>query len=296
MRLPDEFHFSQGSLQDYIDCPRRFQLRHLMHLAWPALIAEPPLDNERFMKQGAAFHRLLQQHLLGVQVECLDQMEMDSDLRQWWQNYLGAQPDPEGGLPDGLAAELKGPGKLCLAEISLSAPLFNYRLVGKFDALVLNKMGTGCCIKIFEWKTSHKKSSPQSLNQRLQSRVYPYLLVRASQCFGGGLDLLPESVEMIYWFAGFPQQAQRYPYNQESYHLDGLYLESLVAEIEARAETGFPLSPGGKSCCWCTYRSLCERGVRAGGLYEEQVDSEAGLEGEATQREFSFEQIGEISF
>ena len=39
--LPDDFHFSQGSLQDYVDCQRRFQLRYLMKLAWPAVDAEP---------------------------------------------------------------------------------------------------------------------------------------------------------------------------------------------------------------------------------------------------------------
>jgi hypothetical protein len=88
MRLPIDFHFSQGSLQDYVDCPRRFQLRHLIRLAWPAVIAEPPLDNERFMKQGAAFHRLLQQHLLGVPCERIESMQMDPELRQWWENYL----------------------------------------------------------------------------------------------------------------------------------------------------------------------------------------------------------------
>ena len=296
MRLPDDFHFSQGSLQDYVECPRRFQLLRLMRLAWPAIITEPPLDNERFLKQGAAFHRLLQQHLLGVQVECLDQMEMDSELRQWWQNYLHAQPDPQGGLPEGLAAELNGPGKLCLTEISLSVPLCNYRLVGKFDALVLSRSEAGASIKIFEWKTSHKRDSAKKLAERLQTRVYPYLLVRASECFTEGLGLHPEQVEMIYWFAGFPGRAQRYTYDQDSYRLDSLYLEGLVAEIETRLESDFPLAPGSKTCRWCTYRSLCERGVRAGTLDDDEADIEAGLAGEEAETGFNFEQIGEISF
>jgi hypothetical protein len=296
MRLPEDFHFSQGNLQDYADCPRRFQLRHLMRLAWPAMIAEPPLDNELFLIQGAAFHRLLQQHLLGVRVEDLDQMEMDAELSQWWQNYLGAQPDPDGGLPDGLAAELKGPGKLCLTEISLSAPLCNYRLVGKFDALVLSRTEAGARIKIFEWKTSHKRGSAQSLAERLQTRVYPYLLVRASQCFTEGWGLPAEQVEMIYWFAGFPRQALHYSYNQECYDRDGFYFESLVAEIESRAEAGFPMASENKDCLWCTYRSLCERGVRAGHLYETEFEAEAGQPFEETQSGFNFEQIGEIRF
>jgi hypothetical protein len=298
MRLPIDFHFSQGSLQDYVDCPRRFQLRHLMRLAWPAIIAEPPLDNERFMKQGAAFHRLLQQHLLGVPCDRLESMHMDPELRQWWENYLYPQPDPQGGLPEGLAAALKSSGNLCLTEITLSAPLCDHRLVGKFDALVLEGTGTGPCLKIFEWKTSHKRGNPQSLAKRLQSRVYPYLLVRASRCFNDGLGISPEQVEMIYWFAGFPTQAQCYVYDQKIYAIDSEYLESLVLEIEARGETTFPMAREIKTCRYCTYRSLCERGVRAGDLFDDEMENEAeaSLAEEAPGIEFDFEQVGEIRF
>ena len=45
--LPEGFRFSQSSLQDYVDCRRRFQLRYLQNLAWPALQSEPALENER---------------------------------------------------------------------------------------------------------------------------------------------------------------------------------------------------------------------------------------------------------
>jgi hypothetical protein len=298
MRLPIDFHFSQGSLQDYVDCPRRFQLRHLMRLAWPAVIAEPPLDNERFMKQGAAFHRLLQQHLLGVPCERLESMHMDPELRQWWENYLSPQPDPQGGLPEGLAAALQGSGKLCLTEITLSTPLCDHRLVGKFDALVLDGRGTGPCLKIFEWKTSRKRGTQENLAKRLQSRVYPFLLVRASRCFNDGLGISPHQVEMIYWFAGFPTQAQNFVYDHKIYAKDGEYLESLVLEIEARGETPFPMAREVKSCRYCTYRSLCERGVRAGDLFDDEMENvaEASLAEETPGIEFNFEQVGEIRF
>lgn len=298
MRLPDDFQFSQSSLQDYVNCPRLFQLRHLMRLAWPAIIAEPPFDNERFMKQGAAFHRLLQQDLIGVPDERLSGMEMDHELRQWWENYLGAQPDPEGGLPEGLAAELKGSGKLCLTEITLSAPLCNYRLVGKFDALVLDGSGASPCIKIFEWKTSHKRTNPETLAIRLQTRVYPYLLVSASRCFYDRFVIPPRQVEMIYWFAGFPGQAQRFAYDSEKYSEDRFYLESLVAEIKMRDEEAYPKSGEDNNCRFCTYRSLCERGIRAGAYYEDELETQHStrLTGEAPTSGFNFEQVGEINF
>jgi CRISPR/Cas system-associated exonuclease Cas4 (RecB family) len=298
MPLPQNFTFSQSSLQDYLDCPRRFQLRHIQRLAWPALTVEPPLDNERFMKQGAAFHRLVQQHLLGVPAQRLTGMVVDAELRSWWDNYLQAPPDPQGGLPQGLAPALSGPGKRCLTEISLSAPLGQYRLVGKFDALTISQPDHVLQAKIFEWKTSQRLPKPNNLVKRIQTRAYPYLLVEAGACLNEGQAFAPEQVEMIYWFARFPAEAQRFEYDSQKYAQDGKYLQDLTAEIAARLETDFPLTQDEKHCRYCIYRSLCERGLRAGSWEDELADLEAqvSLDGEAPGIDFSFEQVGEISF
>jgi len=67
--LSPSFTFSQSSLQDYFDCPRRFQLRYIEHLAWPAVETEPVLENERRQQEGQLFHRMVQQHLVGLPVE-----------------------------------------------------------------------------------------------------------------------------------------------------------------------------------------------------------------------------------
>ncbi|HZU87116.1 MAG TPA: PD-(D/E)XK nuclease family protein, partial [Anaerolineaceae bacterium] len=65
MPLPVSFHFSQNNLQDYVDCARRFELRHLLRLEWPALQSEPVLERERLMILGQRFHQMVQQHLSG---------------------------------------------------------------------------------------------------------------------------------------------------------------------------------------------------------------------------------------
>jgi hypothetical protein len=49
---------SQSSLQDYNDCPRRFELRYLQRLAYPAIETEPALENEKHQREGEFFHRL----------------------------------------------------------------------------------------------------------------------------------------------------------------------------------------------------------------------------------------------
>ena len=62
MALAADFSFNQSSLQDYLDCQRRFELRYLLRLSWPAVEIEPALENERFLRRGSIFHRLVHQH------------------------------------------------------------------------------------------------------------------------------------------------------------------------------------------------------------------------------------------
>ena len=85
----DNFQFSQASLQDFVDCRRRFQLRYLQRLPWPAVESEPVLENERTMRQGAEFHHMIQQHLIGIPAERLSARLEGGDpqaeeLRRWW--------------------------------------------------------------------------------------------------------------------------------------------------------------------------------------------------------------------
>ena len=87
MTLPEGFLFSQSNLQDYVDCQRRFQLRHILHQAWPAVEAEPYLENERRMDQGAKFHKIVHQHLIGVPEEQISaSISADETMQVWWGN------------------------------------------------------------------------------------------------------------------------------------------------------------------------------------------------------------------
>ena len=111
MNLPDDFQFSQGSLQDFVDCRRRFYLRCLLRLRWPAVQSEPMLEHERYLQQGSDFHRLAQQALVGLPVERLSASLVGEDLSHWWENFLDFLP----GLTGGTSLEI-------YPEISLTAP------------------------------------------------------------------------------------------------------------------------------------------------------------------------------
>jgi hypothetical protein len=280
------FQFSQGSLQDFVDCRRRFQLRYLLRLAWPAVESEPVLENERFLQQGLAFHHLVQQHLLGVPPDRLETLIHEQDLELWWHNYLQSVP---GLFPVGSAAAMP-PEVQIHPEISLTAPLAGYRLVAKYDLVVLTGQGQAL---IFDWKTARRRPPRDRLAARLQTRLYPYLLVRAGAHLNQGAALQPEQVEMLYWFANFPDQPERFPYSAASFQADEAYLSSLIETIQRLPDSEFHLTDDERRCAYCVYRSLCDRGVRAGPLAAQEDELPPG---ELPLPDIDFEQIAEIAY
>lgn len=274
--LPDHFQFSQGSLQDFVDCRRRFELRYLLQLAWPALESEPAMENELFMQKGALFHRLAHQHWLGVPDEMIDPLAGDEDLGHWWEHFKH------------FTAEL--PEMKLYPEVSLSAPLGDYRLVAKYDLVGIHPDGKAF---IYDWKTSRRRPKREWLAERLQTRVYPYILVRAGGQLNEGAPLAPEQVQMVYWFAAHPDEPQQFSYSKVQYQADHAYLQELVATITALKEGSFPLTNDERRCTFCVYRSLCDRGVKAGDWDAFEADLEAG---EGVEVALDFEQIAEIEF
>ncbi len=281
MTIPEGFLFSQGNMQDFTDCRRRFQLRYLKQLAWPAVESEPVLENERYMQQGQRFHQMVHQHLLGLPAEMLTRQIHNDDLQRWWDNYLRFAPQ--------LVTNTPGQAGLRWPEFSLSAALDGFRLVAQCDLIVALPQGR---LRIVDWKTARKRPKRAWLAARLQTRLYPYLLARAGAAFNGGQPVSPDNVEMIYWFADFPENPERFEYNLQSYQKDEAYLKGLLAALQRLDEHEFERTNDEKRCAFCTYRSLCERGVRAGSL--EDLD----LPGEAAEAllDIDFEQIAEIEY
>lgn len=271
--LPASFTFSQSSLQDYFDCPRRFQLRYIEQLAWPAVETEPLLENERRQQEGQLFHRLVQQHLVGLPVEKLTRRANSPDLNRWWENYLGYK------------FELDGYTKY--TELTLNAPAGSHRLMAKYDLVAILP---GRKALIFDWKTYHKRPKNEWMAIRMQTRVYRALLVQAGTYLNGSAPIPPGQVEMVYWYADFPSEPARFPYNAGQYKHDWDSLTSLIDEIANHPH--FPLTQDEKKCAYCPYRSYCDRGGKAGLL----DDSDAGTETAEAEFNLNFEQIAEIEF
>ena len=269
---------SQSSLQDYVDCARRFQLRYVDRLSYPAIESEPTLENEKHQQEGEYFHRLVQQYLVGIQAEQISKLAAarTPNLQRWWENFLNAK-------------DLTGFKNLSglYAEATLSAPLGGFRLLAKYDLIAIdNNKAT-----IYDWKTYRKRPRNEFLSARMQTRVYRALLVHAGAHLNHNKSFEPEQIEMIYWFSDFPNEPARFAYTSAQYKRDWDLLLKLSDEIKHASD--YPLTDDRTKCLYCPYRSYCERGVRAGDM--DQADPQGEMEAEELF-DVNFEQIGEIAF
>ena len=267
--LPTPFTFSQSSLQDYADCPRRFQLRYIDQLSWPGIESEPVVENEQRQIEGQLFHRLVQQYLLEVPSENLSPMANTSNLERWWNNFKRG---------------FDGIGELH-PELTLSSPIGIHRLVAKYDLVAVQ----GNKAIVYDWKTYAKRPRDEWMSARWQTRVYRALLVQAGVHLNGGKPFKPEQIEMIYWYADFPSEPASFKYDADQFKRDWSVIKKVVEEISNAKE--FSLTEDEKMCRFCVYRSHCNRGTQAGQVEE----AEAEMESEAAF-DVSFEQIGEIEF
>ncbi len=267
--LATQFTFSQSSLQDFADCPRRFQLRYMDQLSWPAVDSEPVVENERRQIEGQLFHRLVQQYLLGVPSENLSPMANTPNLERWWNNFK----EEFGNLGESHP------------ELTLSSPIGNHRLVAKYDLVAVQKNRA----IIYDWKTYAKRPRDEWMSARWQTRVYRSLLVQAGAHLNSGKPFEPEQIEMIYWYAEFPSEATRFKYDTNQVKRDWSAIEKVVEEISSVKE--FPLTEDEKMCRFCVYRSYCNRGAQASQMDEAEAETET-----EAAFDINFEQIGEIEF
>ena len=124
---------------------------------------------------------------------------------------------------------------------------------------------------------------------RMQTRVYQYLLVTAGAHLNGGKKIEPNNIDMVYWYADFPDKPATFRYDESHYQLDKSGLERLVSEIEGLEK--FELTEDRRKCNYCPYRSYCRRGALAGDWHDAELEAEA-----QEIFDINFEQIAEIAF
>lgn len=265
----DDFVFSQSALQDYEDCPRRFELRYLLDVRWPAQETAQALLYEAGQRKGQEFHHLVHQHALGVPAESLTATITDDELRAWWQRYLAWQKE---NLPTERYPEL-----------TLTTPINEMMLMAKYDVVAKLEDGT---FLIVDWKTGRSQNHAL-LAKRMQTIVYPYVLSKAGNWLNDGQPIPPDRIRFVYWFAETGETVE-FQLSAEKLAQDETRLASLINDIAISVE--FPKTADERRCRFCVYRSLCDRGETPGDLNElEDNEMLGGIS-------LNLDEIEEISF
>lgn len=286
--LPNDFVFSQSNLQAYVDCPRRFWLSYVQRLPWPAVEASPVQEHEYMMRLGEMFHRAVQRAEAGIPPELIGP-NLEPPLDEWFASYIQYRPRD---LPTNVTE----------VESVLAVPFQVgdspvYRLAAKYDLLTVEPAKRAI---IMDWKTTRRRTEPRTLRERLQSQVYPYILVEASAQLPWG-PIAPEQVEMRYWFTVAPDQPVSLRYDAAQHASNHQLLQRLIAQILAGAsEADFPKVPDTDAnrqrfCAYCAYRSRCDRGILPGDL-NEITDVEDMVHDPSAGLEFRIEDVPEIAF
>jgi RecB family exonuclease len=274
MNLPENFYYSQNKLQDYLDCPRRFELKYILKQAWPAIRSEPIREIEHHQRLGNQFHLFIQQYFNGLSLESIQKQTTDPVLLQWWRSFelFSKTIQFEKAFP----------------EFQISAQIGKFRFYGVIDLITTDQNGN---IVIYDWKTNKIKPSRTTLNQKIQTRLYRLMSALNYERFYPNLPFSPEKIRMEYWFVNDPAATMVFPYDETLFLSDQSFFNQLIETIQNTGENSFVKTEDQNRCKFCNYRSLCARGIQAGVIssFDELPESEDLLDldlNELTELEF----------
>ena len=236
-KLPEGFRFSQASLQDFVDCERRFYLRYIEQQRWPSPLAEPQDMIEQALQRGARFHQLVERHQVGVPLDVIYESATDDEaLGRWLDNYQAA-------------LEKFGTFDKQWIEVSLSSFVGEYPVMARYDFVGLQ----GAHLIAVDWKTGRLPDSIK-LEQRLQSSIYRLILFRE------GAKLAQRDFEQFtLHYIGVNDGSQRqFTVDESTAHRLETQLKGIIQQVMAAKK--FPLTGEENRCRFCVYRGLCERG------------------------------------
>jgi len=249
MNHNDNFVFSARSLQDYLDCPRRFYLRYIRNISWPAIPGDPILEIEENLHNGRQFHQLACQFLSGIPEELLNNRTKGSPLREWLSTFI----DYVNTLQIGTA----------FVEETLVTELNGRQIQARYDLIFQDHDGS---ISIIDWKTTGAEPRKSFLQEKMQTIIYPFILAESLEELFPGNRFDERIINMRYWYVNYPRIIVEFTHGEKEQIENRKILSELISEIINKEPDDFSKTKDKSLCRFCTYRSLCERGSLAGVL------------------------------
>jgi CRISPR/Cas system-associated exonuclease Cas4 (RecB family) len=250
---------SRAMLDSFKVCQRRFQLRYLEAVPWPALSLEPEIEMARDL--GNRFHQMLNRHFLGLPVTAGE--AIDPELDRWWKLFREWEPT----LPDGRR----------YSEFTLTVPVGNHFVVGRLDLLII----TEGQVHIFDWKTSARPRSANHLWNDLQTQLYLTMVVEGAGSIGKALN--PADLSLTYWYSGNRPETVQLRYDATKHRRFWIEIQEIVSQIDAMIgnKKTWPLTSDHSRCERCPYQIICNRQADAVDLSDWDVmETGSGMEPE----------------
>ena len=255
MTIESGFRFSANNLQEYLNCPRRFELKYLLRQPYPAVVSQPVLEFEQKITEGKQFHLIVNQFFSGVPKDILLKRNTTAPVNSWLTAFF---PFVE------QFSHLN-----FLSEYSLLIPFEGFQLLARYDFLVQLENGS---VLILDWKTGGRQPLLAYYEKRIQTILYPYLVDECLPFSSISTPENPSSIMMQYWFPNFPNTNIQFSYSVAAHKDSEIFLKHLIREIQSTSIGEFRKTEKIPRCSYCQYRTLCERGVHAGSF--DQVDDE----------------------
>lgn len=258
--MTESLLLSRYKLTTFLACQRRFELRYLQKLPWP----QRPLSvqDEELLARGQAFHQVLQRHFLGWDVEAA--AIGDAQVRQWYLQFQNSKLQ----LPQGRV----------LTEMSLTIPLGQHLLNGRFDLLILGKSEQGePTAHLFDWKTGKAQESSK-LRHDWQTRLYLAMLAESDTALFPGTQtpLKAENISITYWFVTEPDVPRTLTYSAAQHAENWASLQAIAAQIDTQIAQGdWPKTDDLSECQRCAYQMICQR--QAAGTAVPVLDEDADV-------------------
>jgi PD-(D/E)XK nuclease superfamily len=240
-------HLSQGLLNLFETCPRKFQHVYLDQLNVPIASAQ----QERFT-WGNRFHLRMQQQELGLRFNAIEPEfdPADQQIHELVDTFIQAVPE----------LFQTQPYTCRQSEHQRSLQFQGYGFTVIYDLLILDEQHA----QILDWKTYPRPQKSDWLSQNWQTRLYPFVLAETSH-------YLPEQISMTYWFVQAKQgqilkpQCLKFSYSQSQHQQISQDLTDLLRQLTydleryQASDLPFPQVQSDANCTTCTFNQRCQR-------------------------------------